>query len=256
MRNGAEFDIPVTEDQVLSFPIELTEKLLRIGMTFRSEEIDRAVHDSAYYASSSRKRDAIVKMIKEFRGEDCTGDSASNVQEVVPASPRGVVRSDNYDWKHLLYKDWSTIRAAQTIKMHGLPREMEDRIRLLSLLRKYDPADQIPVYYEDLIAYSANFLNAYGPKVLMDIESRGDITGCDFTNEVLSAYNNGKITAEEAELMFYVYPANHRLVPDPARYAITFTKEKGFADELITSMLNEKECVEKSMEGDLTDECR
>lgn len=240
METKTELDIPVTEDQVLKLPYELTQKLINMGMRFRSEESDRAAHTYPYYATSPRKRDAIAKKIRQFQG-DKTNDFAKSIQKITATTSKGeeetvgFIKSDDYDWSYLLYANWSSVEAVQTIREHGLPQKMEDRIKLLSLLRRYDPTRQIPIYYEDLIAYSANFLNAYGPKVLADIEKRGHITGCDFTNEVVRAatgYRDAdgidhepKITKEEAELMLYVYPANHRVDPDPARYKISFSKD-------------------------------
>lgn len=261
MEKKAEFDIPVTEEQVRNFPYDLTKKLLDMGMEFRNEEAERAAHTYPYYTTSPRKRDAIAKKIKAFQG-DKTSVLAKNIQDITSVDSTGkkktigFIKSDDYDWSYLLYKNWSTVEAVQTIREHGLPPKMSDRIQLLSLLRRYEPTKQIPVYYEDLIAYSANFLNAYGPKVLMDIEERGNITGCDFTNEVIRAvtgyrdpsgvYHEPKITKEEGELLFYVYPANSRITPDPVRYAVSF--EKDFA----TDAENMKEILqnEQDLEAD------
>ena len=242
-------DIPVTEEKFNTFPLDLSFSLYKMGMRFQSDEKERAYHQYPYYTTTTKKRDAIIRKINMFRG-DKTDELSKHVQKILSSKtkekPRviGKIKSDDYDWSFFLDNNWSTVECVQLIREHGLPPTTEERTKLLHLLRESmgKPTEQIPVYYEDLIAYSANFLNAYGPEVLEDIERRGNITGANFTEEVLRAktghtdsekiYHEPKITAEEAELLFYVYPVNHRIEPDPTRYAITFVEEREKVREL------------------------
>ena len=125
----------------------------------------------------------------------------------------------------LLKEDsWDAPFVARVIKENGMPTDDGVRALLIKRFRSRNSKQCIPIGYEDLCAYAEPFNKTCGmwriPKICEKIGIRSSV---NLNKIVEDAYTNGKLTAEEAELILYTFPCIgqpiRRLTPDLISFA-------------------------------------